>query len=117
MRLHPVRGADDQHGCVQNAEGPFGLPGKIGMAGRVQERQVRMVPGEAGFPGEDGDAAVLFHRIGIQEGVAVIHPALATNGAGKEEHGFGERGLARVHMGAESDDRSFRHSAASFPRT
>jgi hypothetical protein len=107
--LDAVGGADDQDGGVEHIQGALGFAGKIGMAGGVHEGQVRAVPGEAGFLGKDGDAPVLFHGIGIQKGVAVIHATLAAQGSGKEEYGLRKGGFARVHMGTKPDDRSCCH--------
>ena len=110
MRLDTVGGADDQHSRVQNIQRAFGFTGKVGMPRRVHQRQVRMIPGETGFLREDRDAAVFLHPVGIEKSVAVIHTPLAADGAGKEEHGFRERGFARVHMSAQPDHRSCCHA-------
>ena len=107
--LDTVGGADDQDGGIEHIQGALGFAGKIRVAGGVHEGQVRAVPGEAGFFGKDGDAPVLFHRVCIEKSVAVIHATLAAQGSGKEKHGLGKGGFARVHMGTKPDDRSCCH--------
>nr|AEW47933.1 hypothetical elongation factor G [uncultured microorganism] len=108
--LDSVRGADNQDCRVQHIQRALGFAGKIGVAGRVQQGQVRMIPGQAGFLGKDCNAPVLFHGIGIQKGIPVVHPPLPPDGAGEKQHGFGQGGFAGIHMRAESDDRSGRHN-------
>ena len=115
MGLDAVRRADDQDRRVQHVQGAFGFAGKIGMPGGVHQGQVRPVPGEAGFLGKNGDAPVLLHPVRIEKGVAMVHPALAPDGAGKKEHGFGKGGFSRVHMGAQADDRTGSHGDSSLP--
>ena len=60
-----------------------------------------------GLFGEDGDSAGLFQRVGVQKGVLVVHAAQLSDGTGAVEHGFGEGGLAGVHMGEDAHHQLF----------
>ena len=104
MALDPVRRADDEDGHVHHPDGPLRFAGKVRVAGRIQEGEIEVPVGKNGLLGKDGDAPFLFLGVGIQPGVPVVHPPLAAQGAGDKEQGFGQGGLARVHMGDETDD-------------
>ena len=74
--LHPVGGGDHQNGVVQKGQHPLGLGGEVHVAGGVQEDEITGLGGEPRLLGEDGDAPLPLHGIGIQIGVSVIHTAL-----------------------------------------
>ena len=66
-----------------------------------------------GLLGKDGDAAFLLHPLGVQERVAVIHPALLPHRAAQEQHRFAQRRFARVHVRRQPDHASLsRHRRA-----
>ena len=109
VRLHAFRRADHQHGGVHHADGALRLPGKVRVPGGVNQSDIGFFPGQAGFLGEDRDAAFLLHLPGIQPCIPVVDPALPAYGAGKIQHGFGQGGLAGVHMGRQADDQLLRH--------
>ena len=77
------------------------------MARRVQQGGLQAVQRQQGLFGKNRDAPLPFQGKGIQKSVAVIHPAKAADGAGNIEHGLGEGGFSRVHMGQNADDRTF----------
>ena len=109
MGLDALRGADHQHRGIHHADGPLRFPGKVSMPGRIHQRQVRFPPGQPRLLGEDGDPAFLFHLLRIQESVSVIYPALPAHGAAEKQHGFGQSGFARVHMGRQTHRQLSRH--------
>ena len=74
------------------------------MAGGVQQGEVGIPCAQQSLFGEDGDAAGLFQRVGVQKGVLVIHAAQLADRAGTVEHGFRKGGLARVHMGQNAQN-------------
>ena len=107
VALDAVGAADDQHRVIEHLERPLGLGGKIHMAGGVQQGEVGVPCAQQGLFGEDGDAAGLFQRVGVQKGVLVVHAAQLSDGTGAVEHGFGEGGLAGVHMGEDAHHQLF----------
>ena len=52
--------------------------------------------------GKDGDPTRLFQRVGVEEGIFVIHPAQLADAARAVEHCLGEGGLAGVYMGKDA---------------
>ena len=109
MGLDALRRADDQDGQIHDAEGALGLAGEVRMPGGIDQSQGSLFPGEAGFLGKDGDAPFLFHAVGIQKGIPVVHTALFAHGAAEVQHGFGQGGLAGVHMGGQADGQGCCH--------
>ena len=109
MALDALRRADHQHGRVHDSQRPFRLSRKIRMPGGVDQGQLRFLPGQPGFLGKDGDAALLFHAVRIQKHISVIHPALPAQRSGEKKHGFGQRGFPGVHVGRQADHRSLSH--------
>ena len=69
------------------------------MSGGVEQHEAGAGIVERRLFGEDRDAALALHGVGVEVGVAVVNAALPTNGAGAVEHGLGKRGLACVNMG------------------
>ena len=114
MRLNAVRRADDEHSQIHNAQRALRFARKVRMPGSVHEREGGFVPGQPGFLGKDGDAPLLFQRLGVQKCVAVVHPSLTAYGAGKKQHGFGQGGFAGVHMGRQTDHGALAHADSPF---
>lgn len=56
--------------------------------------------------GEDGDAALPFHGVRVEEGVAVVDAAEFAYLAGSVQQRLRQRGLARVHMRQNARDDS-----------
>ena len=104
MALDAVVRPDDEHRVVQRLQGPLGLGGEVDVPGRVKQHEVGARPVQIGLLGEDGDAALALHRIGIEMRIPLVHAPLAADGAGTVEQRLGERGLARVDVGDKTDD-------------
>ena len=77
------------------------------MAGGVQKGDGQLRGLEDSLLGEDGDAPGPFQVVGVQEGIPVVHPAQLLYGSGSVEQGLREGGLAGIHVGQDSDDKSF----------
>ena len=97
--LDAVGAGDHQNGAVQNGQAPLRFRGKVYMAGGVHQSDVPPGGGEPGLLGENGDAPGPLQIVGVQVGIAVIHPAQSPPGAGGIEQSLGKGSLARVHMG------------------
>ena len=120
--LHAVGPADDQHRVVQNLHCTLRLGGKIRVARGVQQINPAVHQRHDGLFGEDGDPPLPLQPVGVQVAVPVVHPAQLFDLAREVQHGLGQGGLPRVHMGdqAQADlffPPAFRcavHSASSF---
>ena len=105
--LDPVSAADDQDGVVQDLEGALHLGGEVHVARGVQEGHRQVGGLKDSLLGEDGDAPGPLQGVSVQIGIPVVHPAQLLDGPGGVEQGFGQGGLARVHVGQDADDKSF----------
>ena len=101
--LHPVRTADQQHRAVHHLHRPLRLGGEVHVARGVQQGELPLPPAQPGLLGEDGDAPLPLLLLGIQKGVAVVHPAQPAHRPGAVQHRLGQGGFARVHMGQHPD--------------
>ena len=107
MALDAVGAADDQHSVVEHLQSALRLGGKVHMAGGVQQGDIRTSRFQQGLLGKDGDATRLFQRVGVEEGIFVIHPAQLADAARAVEHCLGEGGLAGVYMGKDAHHQLF----------
>ena len=88
VALDAVGAGDHQHGAVQHLKGPLHLGGKIHMAGGVQQRHPGISQFQHRLLGENGDAPLALHGVGIQKSVLMVHPAQAADGPGAVQQGF-----------------------------
>ena len=102
VALDAVGAGDDQHGVVQYLQRALGLGGKIHMAGGIQQGDGGVFHIQERLLGKNGDAPGLFQRIGVEEGVLMVHPAQLADGAGAVEHGLREGGLAGIDVGQDA---------------
>ena len=58
------------------------------MARGVQQGKIGIARREEGLLGENGNAARLFQRVGVQKGILMVHAAQLADGAGAVEQGF-----------------------------
>ena len=107
MALDAVGAADDQHSVVEHLQSALRLGGKVHMAGGVQQGDIRTSRFQQGLLGKDGDPTRLFQRVGVEEGIFVIHPAQLADAARAVEHCLGEGGLAGVYMGKDAHHQLF----------
>ena len=108
LPVHAVRRADHQNGAVQNAQHALHLRGEIRVSRRIQQciaaLHVSPLRHEPRLLGEDRDASLFFHLIGIQERVAVVHAPGIPDRSRDVEQRLGERRLARVHVSQDAED-------------
>ena len=107
MALDAVGAADDQHSVVEHLQRALRFGGKVHMAGGVQQGDTRTSCFQQGLLGKDGDPTRLFQRVGVEEGIFVIHPAQLADAARAVEHRLGEGGLAGVYMGKDAHHQLF----------
>ena len=88
VALYAVSAGDHQHGAVQHLQRPLHFGGKIHMAGGVQQRHPGISQFQHRLLGENGDAPLPLHGVGIQKSVLMVHPAQAADGPGAVQQGF-----------------------------
>ena len=88
VALDAVGAGDHQHSAVQHLKGPLHLGGKIHMAGGVQQRHPGISQFQHRLLGENGDAPLALHVVGVQKGVLMVHPAQAADGSGPVQQGL-----------------------------
>ena len=74
------------------------------MARGVQQSHLQIPDGQLRLAGKDGDAPLPLQQMAVHGGTAVVHPAQLPQLTGAVEHGLGQGGFARVHMGGDADD-------------
>ena len=77
------------------------LAAEIGVAGRVDDIDAHVLPGDRGRLGHDGDAALFFEIVRIHD--ALGDALILAKRAGLLEQPVDERGLAVVDMGDDRD--------------
>ena len=99
MALHAIRPADHQNGVVQNLKGALHLRGEIHMARGIQQDELQPVQVQHRLLGEDGDAPLPLHGVGVQKRVLMVHPPQPPDGPAEVQHSLRQGGLPSVHMG------------------
>ena len=114
--LHAVRPADDKHRVVQHRQRPLHLRAKVSVPGGIQQCQGSMGQGQPCLLGKDGDPPAALQGMGVQESISMVYPPGLPQRPGPHQHGFGQGGLAAVHMGHQSQrDILLCHGGAPFP--
>jgi len=103
LGLHPGHGAKNADRAVQDPKRSFHLDGEIHMTRGVDDIDLMVAPGTRGASRGNGDAAFLFLGHEIHGGRAFVHFAHAVDLAGVIENAFGQRGLAGVDVGNDTD--------------
>ncbi len=101
LRHRPFGRVDQQDRAVNHVQDALHLAAEIGVAGRVDDVDARVLPKERGHLGEDGDAALLLERVGIHG--ALGHLLAGTEGAGGAEKHVDQGRLAMIDMRDDGD--------------
>jgi hypothetical protein len=101
LRHRPLGGIDQQHHTIDHRQDPLDLAAEIGVAGRVDDVDPRVLPLDRGAFGQDGDAALALDVIAVHR--ALGHSLALAEGAGLFQHLVDQRGLAMVDMGDDRD--------------
>ncbi len=96
LRHWALGGIDEQEHAVDEGERPFDLAAEIGVAGGVDEVDLRALPLYRSGLREDRDAALAFLVTGVHHSVDVGF--MGREHAGGAQHGVDERGLAMVDV-------------------
>ena len=100
LRHRPLGRVDQQDDAVDHGEDALDLGAEIGVAGRVDDVDVRSVPVDRGALGEDGDPALLLEVVRIHR--PLLDALVVAEGAGLAEELVDKRRLAVIDVG---DDR------------
>ena len=103
LGLDAFAGAEDHHAAVEHPQAPLHFGGEIDVAGRVDQVDLNVLPGEGDRGGVDRDAPFLLFGVVIGDGGALVDRAYAVAEAAVEQHPLGDGGLARVDMGNHAD--------------
>ena len=81
--------------------GQAALLGLLGQrrAGGVDQGKMPVIDGKAGLARKHGNAPLPLNLVGVQRGIAMVHPAKAANGPRVVQQLFRQGGFACVHMG------------------
>ena len=111
LRHRPFGGVDQHEDAVDHAEDALDLAAEIGMAGRIDDVDARILPGDRGAFGQDGDAALALQLVGIHRALGDL--LIGAEGAALAQQLVDQRGLAVVDMGDDGEVVKFGHDWAS----
>ena len=103
--LDAVVRAYDEHREIEGGERPLRLGGEIDVPGGVHQRDRGVCVFEGCLGGEDRDATVALHEVGVEVGVAAVDAPAGADGARVEQHRFCECGLTCVDVRQYADNR------------
>jgi hypothetical protein len=117
-KLDAGLGVDDDDRGFDTGQGGHRLPGKVGVARGVDQVDMHALGGKVHQRRIERVAGRLFLRVEVADAAALFHAALGGDGAGLEQQGFGQGGLAGAAMadqgqGADGFSAVIRHDADS----
>ncbi len=101
LRERPLRGVDEQEDAVDHRQATLDLAAEIGMAGRVDDVDLRAVQAHRGVLGEDRDALLPLEIAGVHDPLG--HVLVGPKRPGLPEHGVDEGGLPVVDVRHDGD--------------
>ena len=101
LRQRALGGIHQHQRAVHHVEDALDLAAEIGVAGRVDDVDARVLPQDRRGLGQDGDAALALEIVGIHR--ALGDPLVLAEGAGLLQQAVDQRGLAMVDMGDDGD--------------
>ena len=101
LRQRSLGGIDQHQSAIDHVEDALDLAAEIGMAGRVDDIDARVLPDERGRLGEDGDATLPLEIVGIHG--ALGDALVLAERAGLLQQAVDQRGLAVVDVGDNGD--------------
>ena len=101
LRQRPLGGVDQHQRAIDHVENALDLAAEIGVAGRVDDIDARVLPDQRGRLGEDGDATLALEVVGIHG--ALGDALVLAERAGLLQQAVDQRGLAVVDVGDNGD--------------
>ena len=115
MPLNAISTGNDQNRIVEHGEGSFHFRRKIDVSRSVKQSEGEIRRGDDRRFGEDGDASLPFHRVGVEKRVPMVDTAELAYVARGIQQRFRQRGFAGVNMRQNAGDDSF-HGLLPLPR-
>ncbi len=103
LGLDAFPGRKHDHAAVEHPQASLDFGREVDVTGRVDQVDLDVPPREADRRGVDRDAALLFLRVVVGDGSALVDLAHAVAETAVEQHPLGHGGLARVDMGNHAD--------------
>ncbi len=103
LDLDAADSAKDADGAVQYPQAALDLSSKVHVAGRINERNLVVVPFHRYSRAVDGNALGLFQRIEVGGGIPLVHIAGFVFRAAEVEDAFRGCGLSRLHVSDNAD--------------
>jgi hypothetical protein len=103
LRLDPGHRVDHEHGSVEHAHAALDLEREVDVAGRVDQVELRVLPGDAGRGRRDGDAALALLGHPVHRGRPLVDAADTPLDAGDVEDALGDRRLAGVDVRCDAE--------------
>ncbi len=101
LRHRPFGGIDQHQNAIDHREDALDLAAEIGMAGRVDDVDARLLPLHRGAFGENGDAALALEIVRIER--ALHHLLIGAESAALAQKLIDKRGLAMIDMRDDGD--------------
>ena len=98
LRFYALLSVEHDNRTVEDAQRAFDFGGEVDVAGGIDEVHSVAQPLERHARRVDGDAPLLFFRVVVGVGGALVHAAELVLDAGVVQQVFGGRGLARVDV-------------------
>ena len=112
LRHRPVDGIDQQQHAIDHGEHALDLAAEIGVAGRVDDVDAVVAPGDRGVLGENRDAALALQVVRIHDPLLQVLARIER--AGLPQQLIDERGLAVIDVRDDGDVAKFlSHGEAS----
>src|SRR5262249_8230605 len=94
---------EDADGPVENAQGALHFSGEIDVAWGVDDGDARVAPLDGDGGAVDRDALLLFQRVEVGGGVALVHVADLVLGTAEIQNPLRRGSLASVHVSDNAD--------------
>ena len=105
LRQRSLGGVHQHDGAVDHVEDALHLAAEVGVAGRVDDVDARVVPEDRRALGQDGDAALALQVVAVH-GLG-LHLLVEAEGAGLLEQRVDQRGLAVIDVRDDRDVAKF----------
>ena len=109
LRQRALAGVDEQHDGVDHRQSALDLAAEVGMAGRVDDVDLRVAVPDRRVLGEDGDALLALEIVRVHDALGDV--LVGAEGTRLPQHGVDERRLAVIDV---RDDRDVPDRVAAF---
>ena len=114
VALHAVRAADDEHGVIEHLQSALHLARKIHVAGRVQQRELRLPERQHSLLRENRDPALALLHVGVEKGALVVDAPELPELSARVEHRLRKRRFSGVDVRQYAQNQLFHRFSQSF---